>query len=199
MATLPGQRASFTWALNQYNVAEDTDKKTHYAKLMAKYIANAPTNGFTVEDVTKGQPYPDAEVAQYLGQANVDPEPGGITEGEAIQEISQAVDTANVLKLGDGPKIVYAYGYHCAPDRLKIGLTEGDAVQRITAQIGTSTPDKPVLFLEIKTHDCGSLEKAIHAILVYRGKKIEGGGTEWFKTSRDEIVAIYQSVAKAPG
>ena len=63
MATLPGQRASFTWALNQYNVAEDADKKTHYAKLMAKYIANAPTNGFTVEDVTKGQLYPVAEVA----------------------------------------------------------------------------------------------------------------------------------------
>jgi hypothetical protein len=61
--------------------------------------------------------------------------------------------------------------------------------------IGTSTPDKPVLFLEIKTHDCGSLEKVIHAILAYRGKKIEGGGTEWFKTSRDEIVAIYESMA----
>jgi len=33
---------------------------------------------------------------------------------------------------------------------------------------------------------------------IEKGKKIEGGGTEWFKTSRDEIVAIYQSIAKAP-
>ena len=92
--------------------------------------------------------------------------------------------------------IVYAYGYRCAPDRLKIGLTEVDAVQRITAQIGTSTPDKPVLLLEIKTHDCGSLERAIHATLEYRGGRIFGGGKEWFKTTREELIAIYNSVSK---
>jgi hypothetical protein len=195
MATLPGQRASFTWALNQYNVAEDADKKTHFARLMAKYVANAPLNGFTVEQVTQGQMYPVAEVAQYLAGASTDPEPG-ISEGEAIQEVSLAVETSDVVRLGTGPRVVYAYGYHCAPDRLKIGLTEGDTVQRIAAQISTSTPDKPVLFLEIKTHDCGSLEKAIHATLAYRGRKIAGGGTEWFKTNREEIIAIYESVAK---
>src|SRR5262245_991194 len=108
MATLPGQRASFTWALNQYNLAENADKKAHFAKLMAKCIASAPANGFAVDDVTQGQLYPVAEVAQYLATATADPEPG-ITEGEAIQEISQAVDTTDVLRLGDGPRIVYAY------------------------------------------------------------------------------------------
>jgi hypothetical protein len=71
-------------------------------------------------------------------------------------------------------------------------------VCRITAQISTSTPDKPVLFLEIKTHDCGSLEKAIHATLEYRGRKIPGTGKEWFKATRDEVVAIYHSIAKQP-
>ena len=30
---------------------------------------------------------------------------------------------------------LYAYGYACAPDRLKIGLTEGDTVDRIAAQL----------------------------------------------------------------
>ena len=197
MATLPGQRASFTWALNQYNLAEDEDKKKHFARLMAKYVANAPANGFTVEQVTQGQLYPDAEVAQYIQNPTLEAEPG-ISEGEALAEISHAVDTLDVVKLGEGPKVVYAYGYKCAPDRLKIGFTEGDAVQRIAGQISTSTPDKPVLFLEIKTHDCGSLEKAIHATLAYRGRKIEGGGKEWFKTSREEFVGIYQSVAKIP-
>jgi hypothetical protein len=173
MATLPGQRASFTWALNQYNLAEDEDKKKHFARLMAKYVANAPANGFAVEQVTQGQLYPDAEVAKYIQNPTLEAEPG-ITEGEALAEISHAVDTLDVVKLGEGPKVVYAYGYKCAPDRLKIGFTEGDAVQRIAGQISTSTPDKPVLFLEIKTHDCGSLEKAIHATLAYLGRKIEG-------------------------
>ena len=41
-------------------------------------------------------------------------------------------------------------------------------MDRIAAQIGTGTPDKPVLSPEIPTHDCGSLEKAIYAILEYR-------------------------------
>jgi T5orf172 domain len=198
MATLPGQRASFTWALNQYKLAEDDeDKKEHFTKLMAKYIANAPSNGFTVEQVTQGQLYPDAEVAQYIKNPTLSAEPG-ITEGEALEQISHAVDTSDIVKLGEGPKAIYAYGYKCAPDRLKIGLTEGDVVQRIAAQISTSTPDKPILFLEIRTHDCASLEKVIHATLAYRGRKIDGGGTEWYKTSREEIVIIYQSVAKLP-
>ena len=193
-ATLAGQRAQFTWALNQYNLAEDEDTKAKFAKRMAELIAAAPANGFTVGEVTKGQLYPAAEVAQYgaVGVSDVDP---GISEVEAEIAIAEAVDTSDVIRLGDGTKIVYAYGYRCAPDRLKVGLTEGDTVQRIAAQIGTGTPDKPYLLLEIKTHNCSSLECAIHATLEYRGRRVQGGGKEWFKTNREEIVSIYNSVA----
>jgi hypothetical protein len=196
MATLAGQRAQFTWALNQYNLAEDAERKGYYAKRMAKYVAGAPANGFTVEQVTQGQLYPVGEVEKYLPTVGADNEVG-ISEAEAIKEIAEAVETIDVLRLGEGPKIVYAYGYRCAPDRLKIGLTEGDAVQRIAAQISTSTPDRPALFLEIKTHDCNSLERAIHSILEYRGSKIQGAGKEWFKTTREEIVSIYKSIIQA--
>jgi len=196
MAKLSGQRTQFTWALNQYNLAEDAETQTHFAKRMAKYIAAAPANGFTVEQVTQGQLYPVAEVAQYVPSAGSDTDPG-ISEEEATNEIAAAVDTSDVLRLGEGPKVVYAYGYRCAPDRLKIGLTEIDTVQRIATQISTGTPDKPCLFLEIKTHDCGSLEKAIHATLEYRGLKVPGAGKEWFKTNREEIVSIYQSIKKS--
>ena len=148
-----------------------------------------------MEQVTQGQLYPAAEVAQYLATANSDADPG-ISEGEALREINEAVDTRDVLRLGDGPRVVYAYGYRCAPDRLKIGLTEGETIQRIAAQISTGTPDKPVLLLEIRTHDCSALERAIHATLDYRGSKIPGAGKEWFKTTREEIVAIYEAVAR---
>jgi cytochrome b561 len=41
MATLAGQRAQFTWALNQYNLAEDAEKKAYFAQRMAKYITAA--------------------------------------------------------------------------------------------------------------------------------------------------------------
>jgi hypothetical protein len=49
MATLAGQRAQFTWALNQYNLSEDPETRAKFAKRMAKYIAAAPANGFTIE------------------------------------------------------------------------------------------------------------------------------------------------------
>lgn len=195
MATLPGQRAQFTWALKQYNLAENDAERAFYAKRMAKYVGTAEANGFTIDQITKGQPYPAAEVAEYVREANYDGEPD-LTETQAVREVEEAVDTSNVLRLGQGDETVYAYGYRCAPDRLKVGLTTGDTVPRIVAQISTSTPDKPVLLLEIRTHDCASLERAIQAILEYRGYKIAGGGKEWFKASRDEIVSIYHLIVE---
>jgi Meiotically up-regulated gene 113 len=197
MATLAGQRAQFTWALRQYNLAEDADKQAFYARRMAKYVATAPINGFTVEEVTQGQLYPVAEVAQYLDATAIDIGPD-VSEGQAIREVAEAVDVSDVVRLGEGSTVVYAYGYRCAPDRLKIGLTVGDTVQRIAAQISTGTPDKPVLLLEIRTHDCSSLERAIHAILEYRGTKIAGAGQEWFKASREEVIEVYHLIAGRP-
>jgi hypothetical protein len=55
MATLAGQRAQFTWALNEYNLSEDPETRAKFAKRMAKYIAGAPANGFTVDQVTQGR------------------------------------------------------------------------------------------------------------------------------------------------
>jgi hypothetical protein len=196
MATLPGQRAQFTWALHQYNLAQSPDQKAHFAKRMARYIAAAPANGFTVEDVTQGQDYSAAEVGQYLNAQDSEPDTE-ISEGQALEEITQAVDASDVLRLGEGAEFVYAYGYRCAPDRLKIGLTKVDPIQRIVAQISTSTPDRPVLFLEIRTHDCGSLERAIHSILEYRGYKVVGGGDEWFKTKRENVIAIFEFITNS--
>lgn len=194
MATIAGQRAQFTWALNQYNLAEDAERKTHFARRMAKYIAAAPANGLTADQVTQGQLYPVAEVAQHMGSATSDDEPD-ISEGQALHEVAQTVDVSDVVRLGDGSKIVYAYGYPCVPDRLKIGMTNGDTVQRIAAQIGTSTPDRPMLLLEIRTHDCNALERAIHVTLEYHGRRVVGGGKEWFRASRAEVVGIYRSIA----
>ena len=76
MATLAGQRAQFTWALNQYNLSEDPETRAKFAKRMAKYIAAAPANGFTVDQVTQGQMYPASEVHQYLNDPSVDDDPG---------------------------------------------------------------------------------------------------------------------------
>ena len=117
-----------------------------------------------------------------------------ISEEQATQRLANAVDTSQTIREGEGTGTVYAYSYACTPDRLKVGMTDGDAVQRIAAQIGTSTPDRPLLLLEIKTNTCRALERAIHGVLETRTQKIIGGGAEWFKTNRDEVLAIYKFI-----
>ena len=192
MATLAGQRAQFTWSLNQYNLSEDPETRAKFARRMAKYIAAATSNGFTVSQVTTGQSYP-SEVDQFL----IDPsviDDSGPTEEQAVNTVKETVDTSEVKKMGEGAGIVYAYGYRCCQDRIKIGSTDYDAVERIAQQINTSTPDKPVLLIEIRTNKCRALERAIQATLETRGCKIAGGGAECFKASRDDIVAIYQFI-----
>jgi hypothetical protein len=196
MATLGGQRAQFTWSLKKYNESEDTETRAKYAKRMARYIAAAPANGFTVDEVTQGQIYPSSEVAQSINDPGPIDEPG-ITEEQAIRIVEETVDTSDVMRIGEGAGVVYAYGYRCCEDRLKVGFTEANTVQRIAAQIYTSTPDKPVLLIEIKTEQCRALERAIQATLETRGRKISGGGTEWFKASRDEVRAIYEFITKS--
>jgi hypothetical protein len=195
LATLAGQRAQFTWALNQYNLSEDPDTRAKYARRMAKYVAAAPANGFTASQVTTGQSYP-SEVDQFVNDPSVIDELGP-TEEQAVKIVKETVDTSEVRKMGDGAGIVYAYGYRCCQDRIKIGSTDLDAVERIAQQINISTPDKPVLLIEIKTNKCRAFERAIQATLETRGCKITGGGAEWFRASRDDILAIYEFINKA--
>lgn len=195
MPTLSGQRASFTWCLNQYNLAEDNAAKQLNAKRMAKVLQRAPSLGLTIDEITQKQLYPEAEIAKFLGDTPAELGPD-VVESQAIEAVHQAVDTSDLTKVGEGAGAVYAYGYRCAPDRLKIGLTSGDTVGRVMAQISTGTPDKPTLYLEIRTHDWVALERAIHATLDYRGKRVIGAGKEWFKTTREEVLGIYATMAE---
>jgi hypothetical protein len=116
----------------------------------------------------------------------------------AEKEVASSVDTVNVTRLGDGSGSVYAYGYKCAPDRLKIGRTNGDVVSRIVSQINASTPDRPVLHLVLATSNAGALERALHGALVLRDRRVEGGGAEWFRTTVDEILTIYHALLGEP-
>lgn len=196
MATLAGQRAQFTWALNQYNLAETEAQREFYAARMARYILNAPLHGYLVEDVTQGQSYPADIIQHYISK----PEsliPTDISEEQAQESLASIVDATNFVKIGSGESYVYAYGYACLPDRLKVGYTVGDVVQRIAAQIGTSTPDRPQLRLQIAINPHKQLERAIHSVLEIRGRKIIGGGNEWFKTNVQELLEIYNFIVES--
>jgi hypothetical protein len=193
VATIAGQRAAFTWALNQYNTSDDPNKQAHFVRLLAKYIRNAPANNLTPEQITQGQSYPADKIKAALDDPSLAAEPD-ISEAQAKNSLEAAVDSSNVIRRGIGSGSLDAYGYKCAPDRLKIGYTDGDTIERIAAQIWTSTPDKPVSALEIKTQKSHALERALHSILEYRGKKIKGGNDEWFVTTVQEIESLFDFI-----
>jgi hypothetical protein len=186
MVALAGQRAQFTWARNEYNKTDDPTARAKYVRAMAAAIRNSVGAGFTKDEVTRDKSYPADEVEAAMATLDVNSEPT-VSEAQTKQVLQNSVDTATARRIGVGTTTVYAYGYRCAPDRLKIGYTDGDVIERIADQIGTSTPDKPVLFLEVKTYNSRALEKALHSILNYREKRVLGGGDEWFRTSVEEV------------
>ena len=188
---LAGQRAKFSRARAIFYTASDQSQRDRAAQLMAEVIAEAPANGFSEEDVTQGADVP-SEARQLA--AVLDSKPAEEDPDELVNELLLSVDASNVLEVGEGIESVYAYGYRCAPDRIKIGSCAGDVIARIAAQISTATPDKPVLLVTIRTHDCRVLERTLHGIFRLKGRQVKGAGAEWFIATADEVVAAYEKV-----
>ncbi|MDF2096650.1 GIY-YIG nuclease family protein [Aquibaculum arenosum] len=193
---LAGQRAKFSRARSLYFTAPDDDARSRAIELMAEVLQLAPSLGFTEDMVTQGEDVPDVvreRLHHQTWQSAVDEDPDQLVEG-----LAGAVDTSDLMEAGSGSEWVYAYGYACAPDRLKIGSSTGDVVARVAAQIGTGTPDKPRLLLKIAIADCRALERALHGILRVRGLQIEGAGSEWFRVQRDELLSLYTAIVGDP-
>jgi len=189
---LAGQRAKFSRAKAIFYSSGDDAPRQRAAQLMAEVLADAPGNGFTEDQVTQGEDVPD-EVRRLSippGSRTTDEDPDKL-----VAALATMVDTTEAHEVGQGDEYVYAYGYRCAPDRLKIGSCSGDPVARIAAQISTGTPDKPILLLRIRTHDCRALERTLHGMFRLKGKQIAGAGAEWFIATRDEVVAAKRMIS----
>jgi hypothetical protein len=183
---LAGQRAKFTMYLRQYRATEDSG----FAASAAGYLRWARNNGFTIAGFTKSDAVPEAILRL------VDDGPGEeVTVDEAVRANESAVDTSDVLRLGEGPEHVYGYGYAVASGCIKLGSSKNmSPVERIARQIETSTPGQPVLLIAIATANSQALERALHGILECRGRKITGGGKEWFRAHRNEIASLVEFV-----
>ncbi|OBI08458.1 hypothetical protein AWC18_10680 [Mycolicibacter nonchromogenicus] len=72
----------------------------------------------------------------------------------------------------------------------KVGFTRLTPEARISAQVGTALPEHPRLVLSVKHPNALRLERAVHAVLDLRGRKIDGPGAEWFMTNPTEIKAL---------
>lgn len=193
---LAGQRAKFTKALQDFNTTDEATVRAAAVDKMVQALRDAPAFGFAEADVTQGQDVP-AAVLDKLRAGAVTVEVAADDDEALVAEVATTVDTRELIEVGAGRSCVYAYGYACAPDRLKIGRADGDAVARVAAQITTSTPDKPRLLAVFHTDDAGALERGLHAWFQLRGRRLEGGGKEWFRVSADEVVDAYHRLTGA--
>lgn len=192
---LAGQRAKFSRGRALFYTADDDNQRLRAVRLMAEVLAHAPKAGFSEDEVTQGAEIPREVLKLKLDPVAFDPEPeAGESDDQAVASLAKNIDVTDIVEIGEDAEFVYAYGYRCAPDRLKIGSTVSDVTARVTAQIGTGTPDRPRLMLTIRTHDCRTLEKALHQILRFKGRHVAGAGAEWFITTRDEVKSLYDRI-----
>ena len=126
---LAGQKAKYTKALADYNRTEDVLQREGPLRRMKEVLDEASGNGFSLHDVTNGRGL-STEVQDVIMQREVlkrsseDPE-------QLLQQLAQVIDTSKLQEEGQGDQFIYAYGYPCAPDRLKVGRTEIDVVSRV--------------------------------------------------------------------
>ena len=189
-----GQRMLLTKWIKIHNSTDDDGEKEKGARKLADVLAWAQSVGMSPAEIAEDRDLPHRAVELFEAGEGVSSPAGDRELREAEREVASSVDATSVTRLGQGPGSVYAYGYKCVPDRLKIGRTDGDVVSRIVNQINESTPDRPVLHLVLATTNSGALERALHGALALRDRKIDGGGKEWYRTAVAEIVAIYHAV-----
>jgi hypothetical protein len=98
----------------------------------------------------------------------------------------------------EGKPSVYWYTFPAyrsgnGPFPIKIGRGT-DPLARIRMQV-TAMPEQPTILGTFEHNDPISLERALHSVLILRGKrKTDAPGTEWFITPPDEISALIQLV-----
>lgn len=114
-----------------------------------------------------------------------------------------SVESSSVMTLRSGAGAVYVYYFprdkkvaeseQKSVWQCKVGMTESDVGTRVRAQRTTATYEDPQIGLEIQTDNPRCLERAIHAILELKGKKMDTSGKsdEWFFTSPNEVMMIY--------
>ncbi len=161
---------------------------------MAQVLSEAENFGYSEIQVTQGQEVP-SEVRRQV-KSGVNPSPRAAKKGgkPQIKEKLKRVDTTDALEIGEGDEYVYAFTFDGYRDRLKIGRCTAGVVARIANQISSAVPDKPVLLLTIRTHDCEKLEEILHRIFRYKKRAIDVSGKEWFLATRDQVIKVYESM-----
>jgi hypothetical protein len=110
---------------------------------------------------------------------------------------------------GKGDETVYCYTFPSLVELatfkgdqrmpMKIGKTAFPSLDRVSLQCGVSNPENPVVPLAIRVENCALYERALHRVLTIWNRWIDDApGSEWFKTSKTEILSIVQFLNNPP-
>ena len=139
-------------------------------------------------------------------------DPRSISGDELLEQIDKT-SGSDILTaaewFGSGEQIVYCYTFPSyielaalkGEDRMpmKIGKTSSSCLDRVSFQCGVSNPEQPVIPLAIRVENATAYERAIHRILIIWNRWIDDApGTEWFKTSKNEIISVVRFLDNPP-
>jgi hypothetical protein len=121
--------------------------------------------------------------------------------GERADPVAQASNAAFSEEALDSSEFLYVYYLPAYRDRAileksdewphKVGMTRTSVASRLASQVGTALPERPVVVLAIPVERAAALERAVHAVLELRGKRVtDAPGNEWFVTNTSEILSI---------
>jgi hypothetical protein len=144
---------------------------------------------------------------EQAGYGNIrrlgDPRTGEDAYGNSVTlDLQEAELSLNAEQwFGDGDETVYCYTFPCYIELaslkgdskmpMKIGKTSSKSLERVLLQCGVSNPELPLVPLAIRVDDAALFEKAIQRILTIWDRWIDDApGSEWFMTSKDEILEI---------
>ncbi len=139
--------------------------------------------------------------------------PSSIVAGEIVD--SSLVESINELYLdaeewfGTGDETVYCYTFPSLVELaklkgdkmmpMKIGKTSFPSLDRVSLQCGVSNPERPVVPLAIRVENSALYERALHRVLTIWNRWIDDApGSEWFKTSKTEILSIVHFLNNPP-
>jgi hypothetical protein len=120
---------------------------------------------------------------------------------------SDSYNPITVLEwVGVGSQLVYVYSFptyadhaHVSGELLwpcKIGRSDRQSIDRISEQVGTSSPEWPIVYLAIRCDDSRLLERYLHSALRLSGNYLaDVPGAEWFRTSPNKVKELVSSVA----
>lgn len=105
-----------------------------------------------------------------------------------------------VHESGSGAGVVYVYYFPAYrldndPFPIKVGMSTTAYQARIASQLGTSNPERPVIYRAHHTDSPVVLERYLHSALTLEGAWMdEAPGTEWYVTRPERIDALLEFV-----